>query len=115
MDRKPNDKVGEVPFDQDQHPFLSILERDDVTCQLCGSQRDLQVHHVCFRSRGGDDSERNLLCLFRDCHAEVHAHRTPLGDENMRDRLAVSHLSGRIMPNKRRVLESNVPEERQWT
>lgn len=72
MDRKPNNKVGEVPSDQDQHPFLNILERDGFTCRLCGSQRNLEVHHVCCRSRGGGNSSDNLITLCHGCHTGVH-------------------------------------------
>lgn len=52
-----------------------VLNRDGWTCQLCGSRRDLQVHHLRFRSQGGDDTPTNLLTLCRRCHAELHARR----------------------------------------
>ena len=52
--------------------MVEILRRDEFTCQLCGSYRHLQIHHIKPRSRGGDNSEANLLTLCSDCHAEVH-------------------------------------------
>ena len=73
MDRAPNGGVREVPSDQDQHPFLNILERDGFTYRLCGSHRNLEVYHIRCRSRGGDDSDSNLLTLCHGCHADVHA------------------------------------------
>ena len=59
--------------------MLGILRRDGFTCQLCGSYRHLQIHHVQLRSKGGDNSEGNLLTLCRNCHADVHENRLPLG------------------------------------
>ena len=59
--------------------MIEILRRDEFTCQLCGSYRHLQIHHVCPRSKGGDNSEDNLLTLCNDCHAEVHKQNLSLG------------------------------------
>ena len=53
--------------------MIEILRRDGFTCQLCGSYRRLQIHHVQPRSKGGDNSEQNLLTLCSDCHGDVHA------------------------------------------
>jgi len=53
--------------------FRRVLERDGWRCQLCGSPRNLQVHHRKFRSRLGDDTEENLITLCADCHRAEHA------------------------------------------
>ena len=58
--------------------MIDILWRDEFTCQLCGSHRQLQIHHICPRSKGGDNSEGNLLTLCRDCHTAVHHGKMPL-------------------------------------
>ncbi len=50
----------------------TALERDGYTCQLCGARRDLHVHHVRYRSRGGHDGPENLLTLCCACHEAVH-------------------------------------------
>ena len=52
--------------------WLQALRRDDFTCQLCGSHRNLEVHHIRRRSRGGEDSTSNLLTVCHDCHALLH-------------------------------------------
>jgi 5-methylcytosine-specific restriction endonuclease McrA len=49
-----------------------ILERDGWRCQQCGRCTQLEVHHMYRRSRGGDDSEENLLTLCRACHRGAH-------------------------------------------
>ncbi|MEN8183566.1 MAG: HNH endonuclease, partial [Myxococcota bacterium] len=42
-----------------------IFERDGWRCAVpgCTSYRNLQVHHVVFRSQGGDDEPENLITL----------------------------------------------------
>ena len=62
----------------DEHPYLHVLERDGFTCQLCGSRRNLEVHHIRPRSRGGDDAEANLVTLCQGCHKDTHAGKAPL-------------------------------------
>src|SRR5438132_10275407 len=49
-----------------------VLRRDGWRCQLCGSMRNLEVHHREFRSRSGADDERNLITLCSDCHSPIH-------------------------------------------
>ena len=49
-----------------------VLERDGWRCQLCGTMKHLQVHHLKFRSHSGGDSEQNLITLCAECHEQVH-------------------------------------------
>jgi len=56
-----------------------VLARDGYSCQLCGTHRGLEVHHIHYRSRGGDDSECNLVTLCCRCHAAVHGGPIELG------------------------------------
>ncbi len=49
-----------------------VLERDGWRCQSCGALRDLQVHHLQFRSRLGADRLRNLITLCARCHRLKH-------------------------------------------
>ncbi|MFL6438657.1 MAG: HNH endonuclease [Terriglobales bacterium] len=51
---------------------LHILRRDNWRCQLCGSMRQLEVHHLLFRSHGGQDTEQNLVTLCHSCHSALH-------------------------------------------
>lgn len=48
-----------------------VAERDDWQCQLCGRPAS-DVHHILFRSHGGSDDPRNLICLCRKCHKSAH-------------------------------------------
>jgi 5-methylcytosine-specific restriction endonuclease McrA len=49
-----------------------VLRRDGWTCQSCGRQTELQVHHFQARSHSGDDSELNLITLCAACHDTIH-------------------------------------------
>ena len=50
----------------------AILKRDNWRCQSCGTRKNLQVHHLQYRSRLGDDSEQNLITLCNSCHRNIH-------------------------------------------
>jgi hypothetical protein len=50
-----------------------ILERDGYLCQApgCSSRRMLEVHHIHFRSRGGDNAPSNRLTLCAAHHRHI--------------------------------------------
>lgn len=50
-----------------------VRERDGHRCRVCGSANELHVHHIRYRSQGGDHSTSNLVTLCRWCHESVHA------------------------------------------
>jgi len=50
-----------------------VFERDHWRCQICGSMRQLQIHHKEFRSHMGSDSEENLITLCDECHRRIHS------------------------------------------
>ena len=39
---------------------------------MCGELRNLQVHHIKFRSQRGSDLEENLITLCVGCHENIH-------------------------------------------
>lgn len=52
-----------------------VLDRDDHTCQECGSRGSdisLEVHHIEPRFVGGSDDPSNLLALCHACHKNAH-------------------------------------------
>jgi hypothetical protein len=49
-----------------------VLWRDRYTCQRCGSQTNLQAHHIIPRSRGGGNSVGNGIILCKGCHKRLH-------------------------------------------
>lgn len=46
-------------------------------CVLCGTQNNLQLHHVKYRSERSDliDEPSNCLMLCINCHAKVHSNK----------------------------------------
>jgi len=55
-----------------------IFERDGWRCRVpgCTSRRNLQVHHIQFRSHGGTDDDANLVVLCATHHLQgIHRHR----------------------------------------
>jgi 5-methylcytosine-specific restriction endonuclease McrA len=55
-----------------------VLERDSWRCQDCGSLENLQIHHLIFRSRLGDDTMTNLTTLCASCHKARHVNTSSM-------------------------------------
>lgn len=54
---------------------LQILQRDNFTCQICGStEKTLHVHHLCYRkdAKIWDYPDNTLMTLCEDCHRMEH-------------------------------------------
>lgn len=62
-----------------------VLERDGRRCRVCHVKQGTDVHHIRFRSVGGDNTTANLACLCAVCHSAVHSYRLAItGDANKR-------------------------------
>lgn len=57
--------------------YSAVLERDNNQCQACGTSGEnrLQLHHVEYRSRGGNHCELNLVTVCFRCHRDIHEDR----------------------------------------
>lgn len=54
-----------------------VLTRDNFTCVYCGDKKGpFEADHVMPRSRGGLDTESNLVCACRSCN-RAKKDRTP--------------------------------------
>ncbi|MBE5924495.1 MAG: HNH endonuclease [Lachnospiraceae bacterium] len=47
-------------------------ERDLYTCQICGSNMQVEGHHILNYQYGGAASVDNIVSLCRVCHKQVH-------------------------------------------
>jgi 5-methylcytosine-specific restriction endonuclease McrA len=78
MTRSSEADPAEPPIRLEQQDYQKlreqVLRRDGWRCQLCGSMKNLEVHHKLFRSHSGEDDEENLITLCFDCHSSVHGH-----------------------------------------
>gem|GEM_PF-3450487 len=45
-----------------------ILRRDKRVCQVCKRKGAGQIHHIIPKSKGGKDTEENLITLCGPCH-----------------------------------------------
>jgi hypothetical protein len=52
--------------------YAQIYARDRhrCSCPVCG-RRDVTPHHVKYRSRGGDDTDENVVALCSECHLRL--------------------------------------------
>lgn len=63
----------------------AVIFRDKGRCRACRSREGVEVHHVRFRSVGGEHSTSNCALLCAECHAEIHSYRLAIeGDANGR-------------------------------
>lgn len=51
--------------------FLKIGPEDIVICEVCGRVA-VDIHHIRFKSQGGEDKIKNLIALCRHCHDISH-------------------------------------------
>ena len=50
-----------------------VRNRDGGKCRCCG-KAGAEVHHLKYRSLGGDHDPNNLALLCKRCHEDIHAH-----------------------------------------
>ena len=46
--------------------------RDNYTCQVCGSKKDVEGHHILDHQFFGAATVDNIVSLCHNCHKEVH-------------------------------------------
>ena len=49
-----------------------VLERDCLTCRICGGHNNLTVHHCRPKAKGGKGNLENCICLCTTCHRAYH-------------------------------------------
>lgn len=52
-----------------------VRKRDDGRCRWCGTDQNVQIHHVRYRSQGGPDTPKNLISICADCHELAHSNK----------------------------------------
>lgn len=66
----------------------AVKVRDKGRCRVCSRREGVEVHHVKFRSLGGEHSTANCALLCPECHADIHAYRVVVtGDANKQLRI----------------------------
>lgn len=52
----------------------AVKQRDGNKCKVCGSTKQLEVHHIIPLSKGGTNVKTNLITLCYSCHIKRHDH-----------------------------------------
>lgn len=51
----------------------AVLKRDKNRCRFCRTKDGLHLHHIVYRSQGGEHVEHNLITLCHRHHALIHS------------------------------------------
>ena len=63
-------------MERKQNRTMLKLRREINNCELCGSSRNLEVHHIIPVVFGGpEDDEENMIVVCKKCHALLTPHR----------------------------------------
>jgi len=62
--------------------YFGYGEQDFIPCEICGKRAN-DIHHVKYKSRGGQDVIGNLIALCRRCHNL--AHREFIKEDKLRE------------------------------
>ena len=73
-------------------------------CELCGSRRGLEAHHIIPLVCGGEDVEDNLICVCQCCHTLLTPRSllTKLGIKKTKERNA------KIVESSHRIIEDEI-------
>lgn len=52
--------------------LLRLLKFEFDCCEITGVTTDLHLHHVIFKSHGGDDIRENIICISESVHTPYH-------------------------------------------
>ena len=68
--------VSNFPVDEDKKGWFKtrekVFEKYGRCCSMCGSEQNVEVHHIIPIREGGTNELENLIPLCRDCHQEIH-------------------------------------------
>lgn len=71
--RKRRGSRPPTPPDQPLPSIRAAVLARDQGCRFCGTQANLHVHHIRYRSQGLDHTVSNLIVLCREHHDLVHS------------------------------------------
>ena len=50
-----------------------VFKRDGYKCVMCGASHPLNVHHVRYPTRWGEEKLEDLITVCDSCHAKIHS------------------------------------------
>ncbi|MBE2264623.1 MAG: group II intron reverse transcriptase/maturase [Flavobacteriales bacterium] len=72
---------AEVGYNNWRNVRDEVLERDGHRCTICGSQENLDVHHIKPKRKGGQDVPENLETVCEKCHVARGGYGRPRKNE----------------------------------
>jgi len=76
--------------------FFNIGIDEVSLCEVCNKPAS-QIHHIRFKSHGGDNSLKNLAGLCVGCHVNAHAYvLEEVEIQNKHDRKIISYLNNNL-------------------
>jgi len=76
--------------------YFGYGEQDFMPCECCGAKA-VDVHHIKYRSRGGEDEIKNLMALCRKHHDAAHNEKISEGELKL--------IHGYFMAGERRIFK----------
>lgn len=70
--QRTNDYIQYLRSQKFQELKMRVLTRDGFQCKLCGTAKNLCVHHITYERRGHEDLS-DLITLCTTCHNKIHA------------------------------------------
>ena len=90
----PDESQGDIT----EELWNYVYERDNGLCQICG-KAGTEIHHIIFKSHGGNNFANNLILLCYYCH-HVNIH--------LKYNVTVQDLYKRVKQNEQLLRESLV-------
>lgn len=97
---------------------MKKIVSDAGRCELCGSKRDLQAHHIIPYSLFPSDDEDNIICVCKGCHAKLTPTSllTKVGLNNARENgKKLGHARGTKLTTKKSVSAKKIILEKSKT
>ena len=68
---KPIKKVSKKKISVSQETYNKVYLRDRGCCRLCGTNKELHLHHILGRGKDKTDNPDNCIMLCQNCHLNV--------------------------------------------
>ena len=68
---KPINKVSKKRITVSRETYEEVFLRDKGRCRLCGTNKNLHLHHILGRGKDKTDNPNNCIMLCQECHLNV--------------------------------------------
>lgn len=68
---KPINKVSKKRITVSRGTYEEVFLRDKGRCRLCGTNKNLHLHHILGRGKDKTDNPNNCIMLCQECHLNV--------------------------------------------